>query len=122
MRLVLGLVQHQLHGAAQTALILGDQQHAFACGDAIRHTAPECDGALARQRVHEAHGLTAVDAVDQHVGQLVDLQVVDHVEASHGPGGCGHSRTGSRTRSRLRSGRVFASGYGTSWDGGKHLS
>ena len=42
-----------------------------------RHAAPERHGALARQRVHEAHRRAALDAVDQHVGERVDLRVVD---------------------------------------------
>ena len=93
-RLVLGLVEHQLHGAAQALRILGDQQRAFARGHALRHAAPERHRAVARQRVHEAHRRTAFDAVDQHVGELVDLRVIERVQASQGPGGCHHRLEG----------------------------
>jgi hypothetical protein len=91
-RLVLGLVEHELHGAAQAASIGGHEQRAFAPGDALGHPPPECDGAVARQRVHEAHRRAAVDAVDQHARKVIDLRIIERVHASHRPRGCAHRR------------------------------
>ena len=51
--------------------------------------------ARSRGRVHEAHRRAPFDAVDQHVGESVDLRVTDHVEPPDGPGGCRHRRAGS---------------------------
>jgi hypothetical protein len=65
MRLVLGLVEHQMHGGAEAMRIFGDQQRALARGQVVRHITPERSGAVAQQRVHEAHRRTAFDTVDQ---------------------------------------------------------
>ena len=89
-RLILGQVEQQLHGAAQAVRIVGDQQRPFARGHALGHAAPERHGAVARQRVHEAHRRAAFDAVDQQVGKSVDLRVIERMQAPQGPGGCAH--------------------------------
>ena len=94
MRLVLGLVEHQLHGAAQAAHILGDHKGAFPRDHALRHAAPERHSAVARQRLHEAHRRTAFDTVDQYAGEFVDLRVIERVQASQRPGGCDHRLEG----------------------------
>jgi hypothetical protein len=78
----------------RSSRIFGDQQRAFARGHALRHAKPERHGAVARQRVHEAHRRTAFDAVDQHIGEFVDLCVIEGVQASQEPGGCDHRLEG----------------------------
>jgi hypothetical protein len=85
MRLVLGLGQDELDGAAEAEGIAGGEQRALACGHGPGHVAPECDGALVGQRVHEAHRCSALDAVDQDGGELVDLDVVERVQPLHRP-------------------------------------
>jgi hypothetical protein len=93
-RLVLGLVQHQLDRAAQASRVVGDQQRAFAGGHALRNAAPERHSAVAREGVHEAHRRTAFDAVDQDAGERVNLRVIERVQASRRPSGSNHRLEG----------------------------
>ncbi len=86
-RLILGLFEHQLHGAAHAFCVLGDEQRAMARGHALRDAAPERYRALARQRAHEAHRGTAFDAVDQYARERFDVRVIQYVQTAHGPGG-----------------------------------
>ena len=88
--LVLGLVEHQLHGATEALRVFGNDQGAFARGHPVGHAAPEGHRAVARQRVHEAHRGSALDTVDEHGGELVDLRVIQRMYAPHGPCGGGH--------------------------------
>ena len=89
-RLILGLVEYQLHGAAQALRIVSNQQRAFTSGHALGHAAPERNRAVARQRVHEAHRRATFDAVDQYIGKFLDLRVIECVYAFYRPAGCDH--------------------------------
>src|SRR2546429_6086341 len=84
--LVFGQVEDQLDGAAEAELVFGDEQGPFAGGDAGGDVAPEGDGTIARERVHETDGCAAVNAVDKDVGEGFDMGIVERVEAAEGAG------------------------------------
>jgi len=67
MRLVLGLVQDELHGADDRAglAVLGDEQDALAARDGTSDAAPERFRAGAVERLHEADRRAAVDDIDE---------------------------------------------------------
>jgi hypothetical protein len=79
-RLILRQIEDEVDRPADAALVLRDEKRARAGRDVARDTAPEGFGALAGQRVHEAHRRAALDAVDQHVGEAGDLGVGDRVQ------------------------------------------
>ncbi len=89
-RLILGLAEHEVHGAADALFIFSDQQRAFASGNALRDATPERNRALVRQRSHETHRRTAVDAIAQHGGELVDLRIIERMQAPHRRSRCRH--------------------------------
>jgi DNA-binding IclR family transcriptional regulator len=91
MGLVLGLVEHQLHGAAHACCVFGDEQRAVARGHVRCDAPPERDSPLARERLHETDGGAAVDAIDQDAGKPVNVRVIHRAQPSHRPG-CGHRR------------------------------
>ncbi len=72
--------------------VLRDHERAVAGGDPRRDAAPERDGALARERVHEAHRGAAVDAVDQDVGEAGDMGLVEPRAGGEGTRGWAHRR------------------------------
>ena len=80
--------ENALHGADDAALVvLRDEQRTLAARHAIGDLAPERDGLGPRHRLHEADRRAAFDAIDQHVGQRVDvLGGLGRVEPSHGHG------------------------------------
>ena len=69
MRLVLRLLEHELHGADDAARVLGNEQRAAAGADVVGDAPPEGERPGHRQGVHEAHRGAAFDAVDQHFGE-----------------------------------------------------
>ena len=75
MRLVLGLIEHDLDGAEDAGLILRDQQGAGAVLDIPGDPAPERQRILQRKRMHEADGSAAVHTVDQDVRKALDLRI-----------------------------------------------
>ena len=81
MRLVLGLRERELDRAARASGIFGKEQRPLTRGHGLRHAAAGRPRTIPRQRVHEAHRRSALDAVDQHVGQAVDLRVVELANA-----------------------------------------
>jgi hypothetical protein len=85
MRLILGQIQNQLHGAADAEGVFRHEQRALPFRDAIRHATPEGHRLVARHRLHEADRRAAFDAIDQHVGQPPDDCVVDRGETPDRP-------------------------------------
>ena len=85
MRLVLGETERELNRAAKPPVVVGDKEHALPGDDFICHASPELHGALARERMHEAHRRVAFDAIDQHVRERVDERVVDRLNAPDHP-------------------------------------
>jgi len=81
-RLVLGLREHELHGAYDAGAVLGDEKGAGAVGDLASDVAPESRCLLERQREHEAHRCAAFNAVDQDERELVDLGIGDRQYAT----------------------------------------
>ena len=84
---VLGQVQDELDRPANALGILGHEQHAMALRHPLGHLAPEGHGGLAGDREHEAHRRPALDAVDEHIGQLVDVTLVHAIQSRQGPPG-----------------------------------
>ncbi|MFT3685457.1 MAG: hypothetical protein QM783_11100 [Phycisphaerales bacterium] len=83
-RLVLRQVKRQLHRPADAVGILGHQQHTLARSDAHADLAPKRSRAIARDRQHEADRSTALHAIDKHVGQLIDLRLIDRAKTPDG--------------------------------------
>ena len=90
MRLVLRRRKDELHRADDAVLILGDQQHATTLRDIVGKPAPEACGPLSRERQHEAHRGPAFDTVDEDIGQLRDLLLVEARQAANGDPGISH--------------------------------
>jgi hypothetical protein len=80
--LVLGLIEQQLDGAAHPLIVLGDQQGPLPRSHPLRHPPPEGDGPLPAERMHEADRGAPLDAVDQHLGQPIDLGIIDGEQAA----------------------------------------
>lgn len=97
--------------------------HTPAASSATRSTRPPVSTAAAtgrqnatarsRQRVHEADRRSALDAIDQHVSQLVDQPGVERVQAPDGPGEYAHRREWGRTAWSQHGGLPAASVCGT---------
>lgn len=85
--LVFGEVEEELDGAAYAAGIFGDDDAAAAGGDVFGDAAPEGESAVAREGVHEADGGAAFDAIDEEIGELVEVGIGEGVEAAGGVGG-----------------------------------
>ena len=90
-RLVLGLGQDDLHRADDAGLVLGDEQHALAELDFGGDAAPERERPGHRQRLHEADRRTAVDAVDQQLGERLELLGADRRQTANDGRGGGRS-------------------------------
>ncbi len=84
--LVFGEIEDELDGAAEAERVFGDEKGAFAGGNAGGDGAPEGDGAVACEGVHEADRSAAFDAVDEDVRQRFDVRVIDRMQAAEGPG------------------------------------
>ena len=77
MRLILRQADDELHGAAQSQFVLGDNQNPLAIGDALGNLAPKRHRAVARQGMHEADGCAAFDAIEQNVAERFKFGVAD---------------------------------------------
>lgn len=73
MRLVLGLCEHDLHRADDAARVFRDKQHAISGFGLLRDAAPEIRRRREWQRMHETHRGATLDAIDEYIGQLIDL-------------------------------------------------
>src|SRR5262245_49107772 len=99
MRLILRLGQDDLHGADDPRLVLGGQHEALPARDAGGRVAPEGVGLGASHREHEADRRAALDTVDQHVAQPLDLALADGPQMAN-PDGVRHVHLlGTRERS-----------------------
>ena len=82
-------LQHHAEAIARilAALQAGPAAPLPAPGDvhAVGHLPPERGGAFAGQRRHEADRCAALDAVDEHVGELLDVSVGDSLQPSQRP-------------------------------------
>ena len=84
MRLVLRLLQHELHGAEDGTALLGHEQQPLAAFQRGRDATPEGACANGVDRQHEADRGTPFDAVDQQRRQRVELRGRDLREPSDG--------------------------------------
>ena len=80
-RLVLRLREHELDGADDAGVVLGDEQRPPPGLDVGSDAPPERMRALGLERVEEADARAAVDRVDQQLGETRDLGVVDSLQA-----------------------------------------
>ena len=79
-RLVLGLGEHELDGADDAGVVLGDQQRAPPRSHVVGDAAPELLRPLRLEGMEEADARVAVDRVDEDARERRDLGVVDRVE------------------------------------------
>ncbi len=79
-RLVLRLCEHELNGADDTMLVLGDEERAPAFRNVFRDPTPEPARFLRSEGVEEADTGPALDRVDQHCGEPFEPLLVDLVE------------------------------------------
>ena len=75
--LVVGLPDDELHRAHDALGVLGHQQRTLAGFQARGHAQPEGPCLGVRQRVHEADGGAAIDAVQGECGQAIEQGVVE---------------------------------------------
>ena len=80
MRLVLGLAQDHLNRADDALGIAGREQQPVAVRHVFSETLPEGAGAFPRQGRHEAYRRATFDAVDQDVGQSLDVGIGKRLE------------------------------------------
>jgi hypothetical protein len=83
MRLVLRLLQDQLHGTAHAARIFSDQQGTCTAANPLCHATPKGGSPLARERVHETNRRATLDAVNEYVGEAVYLRIIYSVQAPY---------------------------------------
>ncbi len=84
-RLVLGLLERELDGADDAARIFRHQQSAAPAFGVAGDAAPERHGLGQREWMHKAHRRPALDAVDQHQGERLDLAIADAAgQPAHG--------------------------------------
>src|SRR5262249_30664329 len=72
MRLVLRLIERKLDGADDAGCILGNEHDASALGDPGAELSPEGFGPAELEWMHEMNGGAALDAIDEHAGELRD--------------------------------------------------
>ena len=86
MRLVFRLRGDELDRADHLSVaVLGNQQHTLAPRHTIGNAAPESTRLVARDRQHKTHRRAALDAIDQHIGQRIDVAGgVVSADAAHG--------------------------------------
>ncbi len=87
MRLILGQRQDQLRGAADSVLVLGDDNRALAGLDAPGDAAPEGNRLVAREGMHETDRRAAVDHVHQYIREAFDLRIANGMQAADLKGG-----------------------------------
>ena len=81
-RLVLRLGEHELDGADDAGVVLGDQERPPPCSDVVGDAAPELLRPLRLEGMEEADARVAVDRIDEDAREACDLGVVDRVEPS----------------------------------------
>ena len=85
MRLVLGLLQDNLHGADDAGVVFSNQQRPCAPRRILGHPAPEIFGAGDCQRMHETHRRSARHAVNQDISKFADLRFRQRCDAANAP-------------------------------------
>ncbi len=84
MRLILRLLEDELHGADDAVGVLGREQRNFTLRHAMGRAPPEVLCLRRRQGVHEAHRRAAVHAIDQQFGESPNLRLGDGMQALNG--------------------------------------
>jgi hypothetical protein len=79
-RLVLRLGEHELDGADDAGVVLGDQERPPPCSDVVGDAPPELLRPLRLEWMEEADARVAVDRVDEDARERRDLCIVDRVE------------------------------------------
>ena len=79
-RLVLRLGEHELDGADDACVVLGDQQRPPPRRNVVGDAAPELLRPGGLEGMEEADARVAVDRVDEDARERLDLRVVDRVE------------------------------------------
>jgi hypothetical protein len=83
MGLILRLTEDEMHGAADAVRVFGNEQRAFAGGNALCDVTPERNCSLVRQWTHETHRCATLDAISQHGRELIYLRLIERQKSAH---------------------------------------